>query len=58
MDGKGPDQGGLRMEVRLGNDMRISSFKVSKVECGFIRLQIEFVLDKWVTHNNDMLYHQ
>ena len=43
-------QGGLHTEVRLGDDMMISPFKLSTNECGLIRLQIEFVLDRWVTH--------
>ena len=41
-----------------GADMRISSFKLSKVECWFIKLQIDFLLDRGVTCNNKMLYHQ
>ena len=41
----------------MGDDMRNSSFKLSKVECGFIKLQIEFLLERRVTCNNKMLYH-
>ena len=44
--------------MRLGDDMGISPFKLSKVECGLIKLQIEFLLDRRVTCNNEMLYHQ
>ena len=43
---------------RLRDDMRISSFELSKkVECGLIKLQIDFLLDRRVTCNNEMLYH-
>ena len=41
----------------MGDDMMISSFKLSKVECGFIKLQIECLLERQVTCNNKMLYH-
>ena len=51
-------QGGLYTEVRLGDDMRISPFKLSKVKCKLIKLQIEFLLDKRVACNNKILYHQ
>ena len=51
-------QEGLHMEVRLGDDMRFFLFKLLKVECGIIKLQIDFLLDRWVTCNNKMLYHQ
>ena len=51
-------QGGLYPEVRPGDDMVISPFKLSTDGCGLIRLQIEFQLDRWVIHNNKMLYHQ
>ena len=46
-------QGGLRM----GDDMRFSPFKLSIVECGLIKLQIDFLLDRRVTCKNRMLYH-
>ena len=51
------DQGGLRTEVGLGDDIRSSPFKLSILPCGLIKLQIEFVLGRWVTCYNKMLYH-
>ena len=46
------NQEGLLMEVRMGNVMRMSPFKLSKVVCGLIKSQIEFLLDRPVTCNN------
>ena len=43
--GGGGRQGGQRTEVRLGDNVVILTLKLSKDECGFIRLQIDFVLD-------------